>query len=368
MTETILLSAGGTGGHVFPAIALGEELHRRGYRTILATDARAAHYDYPDWLEVHVLSSKSTAGGIFAKIGGLLSLLKAVIQAAGLVRKTKPGIIVGFGGYPSFPAIAVAIGRSIPLVLHEQNRYLGKANRMAIGRAKTVALSFHDTQGVDPKYQDKCIHVGNPPRPEILALRDKGYQPPVEGGAIELLVFAGSQGAHMFSEVVPGAIGMLPESLRRRLRVVQQCRQDDIAFVLAQYKDWGIEAKAQPFFHDMPQRLTKAHLVVCRSGASTMTEMTAIGCPAIYVPLAIAADDHQTLNAQYLESKHAGWLLPSSQFEPEALAARLRHCLEYPHLLEKAAEEAHKLGTPNAASRLAEVVLHANTDIRMHAI
>lgn len=360
MSKNILLSAGGTGGHLFPAIALAEELHKRGHKPVLATDVRTANYAFPDWLEVHVLASKSPSGGLAGKITGILGLLKACVQAAGLMRKLKPDVVVGFGGYPSFPAVALAMARGIPLVLHEQNRYLGKANRMAAGSAKTIALSFPDTKGILDAHKDKCLEVGNPARPEFMDIRDLPYPTPSADGNLELLVFAGSQGARVFSEIVPEAIGLLPESLRKRLHITQQCRAEDIDRVKAQYADWDVQAEIKPFFDDMSERIKKSHLVLSRSGASTCTEMMVSGRPAIYVPLAIAADNHQSLNAQYLEANNAGWLLPSSQFEADALAARLEYCLSRPEILEKTAKAAYDLAKVNAASALAEAALNVN--------
>jgi UDP-N-acetylglucosamine--N-acetylmuramyl-(pentapeptide) pyrophosphoryl-undecaprenol N-acetylglucosamine transferase len=341
---------------VFPAVALAAALKEQGDVPILATDARAANYDYPDWLEVKVLSVTSPSGGLSNKLSAIWNLLKSIFEAAALVQKFKPAAIVGFGGYPSFPSLAIAMARGIPLILHEQNRYLGKANRMAAGAARKIALSFPDTKGIRPADQAKCQLVGNPARPEILALRDAPYPVPKEGEPLELLIFAGSQGARVFSEVVPDAIRRLPEALRQRLRVTQQCREEDIETVKVLYEEECITAELRPFFDDMPKRLSKAHLVLCRSGASTVTELMAIGRPAIYVPLAIATDDHQTLNAQYLEAENAGWLLPSSQFEPEALAARLEYCLSRPEVLEKTAEAAKDLAKVDAARSLTELI------------
>ncbi len=361
MTQKILLSAGGTGGHVFPAIALAKELHAQNHQVVLATDARTANYDFPDWLEVHILASKSPAGGLSGKISGIMGLLKGCIQAAGIMKKFKPDVVVGFGGYPSFPAVAMAMARSLPLVLHEQNRVLGKANRIAAPRASRIAASWPDTMYVRPEDASKLVVTGNPARPEVLALRDAIYPKPQTGEPIELLVFAGSQGARAFSDVVPAAIGLLPQDLRKRLRIVQQCRAEDIAQVQQDYDDFDIQAELAPFFDDMPQRLQKAHLVLCRAGASTATELMVLGRPAIYVPLAIAADNHQTYNAQYLEEHSAGWLLPSSQFDAEALAARLQYCLTNPDLLEKVANEAYKLAKCDAAAALASVVLGVKT-------
>ena len=357
MNQIILLSAGGTGGHLFPAIALAEELHKRGNKVVLATDVRTANYDFPDWLEVHVLASKSPSGGLSGKIKGVLGLLQACVQAWGLMRKLQPNVVVGFGGYPSFPPLAIAMARSIPIVLHEQNRYLGKANRMVASAAKTIALSFPDTKGILEADKGKCIEVGNPARPNIIALRDNPYPTPSADSSLELLVFAGSQGASVFSEIVPEAIGLLPGNLRKRLRIVQQCRADDIDKVAAYYTDLGAQAEIKPFFDDMAERIEKAHLVLSRSGASTCTEMMVAGRPAIYVPLALAADNHQSLNAQYLEANNAGWLLPSSQFEHEALASRLEYCLNNPEILEKTAKAAYDLAKVNAASDLAEACL-----------
>lgn len=365
MTQTIILSAGGTGGHVFPAIATAEELHKRGHKVILMTDERTVNYGFPDFLKVHVLASKSTAGGLTGKITGVIGLFKAVVQAASLMQSSNPHVVVGFGGYPSFPAIAIAMARGLPLVLHEQNRYLGKANRMAAGRAKTIALSFPNTLGIRAEDDEKCIEIGNPARPEILALRELGYSAAKANEPLELLIFAGSQGATMFSEVTPAAIGLLPEVLRKRLRITQQCRAEDIDKVKQDYEDYGVQAEIKPFFDDMPERLKKAHLVLCRSGASTVTEMMVAGRPAIYVPLAIAADNHQTFNAQYIEQHNAGWLLPSSQFEAEALTARLEYCLSHTEVLEKTAKAAYDLAKVNAASALAEAALNVNKKFKV---
>jgi len=368
MSKVIVLAAGGTGGHLFPAIALAEELKQRGHKPVLLTDTRTANYPFPDWLEVHVLAVKSLAGGLSGKLKGGLALLKSVFQAAGVMQRVKPEVVVGFGGYPAFPAMAIAMARGLPLVLHEQNRYLGKVNRFAAQAARVIALSFPDTLGVLDAVKHKCIEIGNPARPEILALRGGGYAAPKADEALELLVFAGSQGAHLFSEIVPAAIGLLPEKLRARLHIVQQVREEDISAVKTDYETYGVSAEIKPFFTDMGERLQKAHLVLCRSGASSVTELLTLGRPAIYVPLAIAADNHQMLNAQYIESRNAGWLLPQSQFEPEALAARLEYCLGYPEVLEKTAKAAYELAKPSAASQLAEAVLNANKEMISNVI
>lgn len=357
----VLLAAGGTGGHLFPAIALAEELLAQGHKVTLAVDERTANYKFPEGVTVKVLAVKSPSGGLTQKIQAVLGLLKSVVQLWGIMQQNPPQVVVGFGGYPSFPALAMAMARGIPLVLHEQNRFLGKANRMAANKAKAIALSFPGTRGIAPQNESKCVAVGNPPRHEMQALYAVPYEAPQEGQPIELLVFAGSQGARLFSEVVPAAIGKLPENLRSRLRVTQQCRAEDIEKARAEYAAQGVSAEIAPFFHDIPQRLQKAHLVVCRSGASTITELTMAARPAIYIPLAIAADDHQTFNAQYMEENHAGWLLPQSLFEADSLAARLEHCLSNPQLLQQTATAARALAWPDAAKKLAGVVIASAT-------
>ncbi len=355
-SKTIMLSAGGTGGHVFPAIALAQELLGQGHKVVFATDHRTANYDFPEGVEVHVLASKSPSGGLSGKLSGGMGLLKACFQAWRLIGKTKPNTVVGFGGYPSFPAVVIAILRRVPLVLHEQNRYLGKVNRLAAKFAKKVALSFPDTKGMSEADKAKAVEIGNPARPDILALREEPYKV-AENSPLELLVFAGSQGARVFSEIVPEAIALLPQTLRERLTITQQCRAEDAARVTQEYADLGIKAEIQPFFDDMADRLKRAHLVLSRSGASTVTEMMVAGRPAIYVPLAIAADDHQTLNAQYMESNQAGWLLPSSQFEAGALAARLEYCLSSTEIMQQTAQSAHGLARIDAAGDLTKTVL-----------
>lgn len=364
MGMTVLLAAGGTGGHVFPAIATAEELHKRGHKVAIATDSRTAHYNFPDWCEVKVLGVKTLSGGLTAKVTGGLALVKSIAQAQALMQKINPDVVVGYGGYPSFPVIAMAMARRLPIVLHEQNRYLGKVNRFAASKAKTIALSVPDTKGIKQEDEAKAILVGNPARPEVNALRSQLFAAPQPQEKLNLLIFAGSQGARSFSEVVPAAIGKLPPELRLRLNITQQCREEDIEQVRADYLAYDMRPEIKPFFDDMPHRIASSHLVLCRSGASTITEMMVIGRPAIYVPLAIAADDHQTHNAQYIEEHNAGWLLPSSLFEVSALAARLEYCLSHTEILAKTAKAAYDLAKPTAAGALAEAVLNANLKMK----
>jgi len=356
---TTILAAGGTGGHVFPAIALAEALMQQGQRVILLADSRVAHYHFPDGLEVVILPTRSPAGGLTQKLQAMLALLQACWQAWRLMGQlpSAPQAVVGFGGYPAFPGVVSAILRRIPLILHEQNRVFGKVNRWLAPYARQVALSFPQTTKIDPNITAKCHVTGNPARDEILHLRQHAaYTPPTADGPLNLLVLGGSLGSTLFSEVIPDAITALPTALKQRLHLTQQCRAEDLATVKARYESEGITAHLASFFDDMAQQLTAAHLIICRAGASTVTEMMIAGRPAIYIPLAIAAEDHQTRNAQYLESENAGWLIPQSQFEPDPLATRITHCLTHPQILHQTATAAKQLAIPDAAERLMKLV------------
>lgn len=357
--RTILLAAGGTAGHLFPALALAEELLASGHRVLIATDHRTAHYNFPKDVEVKVLSTRSLGGGLSKKLQGGAGLLKSLVESFLLLKRKKPDIVVGFGGYPSFPPLMIARLMRIPFVLHEQNRYLGKVNRIFAQAAKRVALSFDDTKGiVNEAVRAKCVTTGNPVRAEVEAIT--AYQPPNEDGKLNILIFAGSLGASQFSEVVPAAIALLPEGLQKRLYLVQQCREGEIEALKVRYEQLKIEAEIRAFFDDMPQRMQHAHLTISRAGASTIFELIAAGRPALLVPLAIAADDHQTFNAQFLEKHHAAWMLPSSQFTPKAVAARLRYLFETPTVLQQAATQARALHKPAAQKELARSVLEVS--------
>mgnify|MGYP000924596461 CR=1 FL=1 len=356
-SASIFLAAGGTGGHLFPAEALARELLTRGYTVHLITDSRGKAFgDSLPEIPVHRVSASTPTGGVITKLRAVLSLAKGTREALALLKEHKPRVVVAFGGYPSFPGAAAAILSKTPLVLHDQNAVLGRANRVVARYAKVIAKSFDNVIGLPPSR--KSITTGNPVRPAITALRDRLYQPPDSHGPIHLLITGGSQGARVFSTVVPAAIGLLDPALRSRLVISQQARAEDKEAVAKLYTDLGMEGQVelQPFFTDMPERIAKAHLCIGRAGGSTVAEWSAAGRPAIYVPLPIAILDEQTWNARAVERVGGAWIMPQEEFTPQALAGQLKRILTDPASLEVAAKAAYSQGRIDAAARLAQVV------------
>jgi UDP-N-acetylglucosamine--N-acetylmuramyl-(pentapeptide) pyrophosphoryl-undecaprenol N-acetylglucosamine transferase len=355
----VVIAAGGTGGHFFPAEALAFALAGRGMRPVLMTDGRSAGRTSEAFAEDdrHVLPGAGIAGrGIFKGITAVGALAAGTLAARRLLHTLSPGAIVGFGGYPCVPPIVAArLGRmGIPVILHEQNAVLGRANRGLAGMATMLALSTEGTTRLPAGA--RSMIVGNPVRPAIAALADFPYVPPLSGGPINLLVTGGSLGARVLSDVVPQALIALPEPLRARLRVVQQARQEDAARVAASYAAAGITAEVAPFFTDMAARLSAAHLVIARAGASTTAELAVVGRPAILVPLPTAIDDHQTANAAILASVGAAWAIPQQHFTQAALTAELSVLLADPARLATAATAARACAKPHAVDALADLV------------
>lgn len=355
----IVLAAGGTGGHMFPAAALAAALSRRGMPIALVTDRRGQAFALPDGaLSVHRVRAAAVAGAsVVAKARAGVQLLIGTVQAWLLLRRLKPAVVVGFGGYASVPAVVAAHRLGLPIVLHEQNSVLGRANRLVSPIARRIATGFPEVEGVGSADRAKLAVTGNPVRPEIAALAAKPYPSLGSEGTLDLLVTGGSQGASLFSRVVPDAIARLPDGMRRRLRVVQQVRAEDLDAVRAHYAALGLVAELSPFFADLPERLAAAHLVIGRAGASTIAETAVAGRPAILVPLATAADDHQAKNARALENAGGAIVMPETAFTGEALAARLQPLLALPEKLRSMAAAARNVGVVDAAERLAELVL-----------
>lgn len=357
--KPIVIAAGGTGGHFFPAEALAAELLARGERVVLLTDARSGGLASPVFArtEKHVVAGAGLAGrGAKRAAAGALALAKGVAQARGILSKLQPGAVVAFGGYPSVPpviAAATMLGRKPLVVLHEQNAVLGRANRFLSRFAGLLALNFPNTQRLPAGV--KTVVAGNPVRPAIAALYGQGYVPP--GEEIELLVLGGSLGAKIFSSLVPQALALLPEPLRARLRVTQQCRADDLEAARQIFKNAGIQAELSPFFTDVAGLLSRAHLVVSRAGASSVAEIAVAGRPAIFIPLPGAIDDHQRANADALAAKGGALRLDQAGLTPEILAEQIETFLMNPENLTKAAAAAAALGQPQAASRLADMVM-----------
>jgi UDP-N-acetylglucosamine--N-acetylmuramyl-(pentapeptide) pyrophosphoryl-undecaprenol N-acetylglucosamine transferase len=354
----ILLSSGGTGGHIFPAQAVAETLLARGYKLALVTDRRGSAYKGALMaIDTYAIQAAGVSGrGPFAKIAALGRLTAGYFQARRLLRYLKPNVIVGFGGYPTIPALLAASHLGIKSTIHEQNAVLGRANRILAPRATRIATAFKTTAFLRNADQIKAVWTGNPVRPEIVAMRDNAFPELGDGSPIRLLITGGSQGAAIFSAIVPTALSNLPADLRQRLHVTQQCREEDLTEVHKTYAKAGITADLSSFFEDIPQHLAAAHLLICRAGASTIAELATAGRPAILVPYPHAIDDHQTVNAARLCDSGGGWLMPDTDFTAETLSARLVSLFAMEKTLTMAARCAAQIGMPEATEKLADVI------------
>ncbi len=359
MTRRIALAAGGTGGHLFPALALARELLGRGHGVTVLTDPRGAKFDAG--VRVRSVPTTRLTGGLFAKLAGAVQLLCGVLVSAWHLKRDRVELLVGFGGYPSVAPVLAAKLMGVPVLLHEQNAVLGRANGRLARYAAVIATSFPNVLGLGNRTRRL---TGNPVRAEAVAARAVAYAAPREDGAFHLLVFGGSQGARVFSEVVPAACALLPEGLRARLRVTQQARPEDLDATVAAFTEAGVTAEVAAFFQDLPQRMASSHLVVARAGASTIAEVLTVGRPSVLVPYPHAMDDHQTANAQSVDEAGAAWLMPQPAFTPEALARRLETLLTLPECAEKVATNAYGLGKPDAAAHLADAAESVLTGAR----
>ena len=351
----IILAAGGTGGHMFPAQALAEEMLERGWRIKLSTDPRGARYTggFPADVEVVVVNSATfSRGGIAAKLMAPLRILMGALSAWQSMLRDRPAAVVGFGGYPAIPAMFAAGWRRVPRVLHEQNGVLGRVNRFFAPRVDAVACGTMPTKlpgGV------KGIHTGNPVRGSVLAVAGTPYSPPAFG-PIKIVVIGGSQGARILSDVVPTAIANLPENIRFRVIITQQARPEDRDRVAKAYAEMDVEADIAEFFPDVPQRIAEAQLVISRSGASSVADIAVIGRPSILVPYAAATADHQTANAKGLQQAGAAIVFQERDFDPDRLSLELTHLLKDDDKTVEMAHSALSLGKPNAAAELADLI------------
>jgi UDP-N-acetylglucosamine--N-acetylmuramyl-(pentapeptide) pyrophosphoryl-undecaprenol N-acetylglucosamine transferase len=357
----VVIAAGGTGGHMFPAQAFADEMRARGWTIALVTDERGKKYakDFPgDWrLEVEAATFGSKLP--HKLIASALKLRKGTAEARKNFEKTKPSLIAGFGGYPSYPSLSAARAMGIPILIHEQNSVLGRVNRLFASSAKFVACGFDRLDKLPSAAAKAKRVVGNPVRGPIMAVREKLYPELSDGGPINILVTGGSQGARLFGEVIPAAIAALPESLRNRLTVVQQTREEQVDQVRAAYRDTGVRAVVESFFSDMQDRLAAAHLVIARAGASTVTELAIAGRPSILIPLAIATNDHQTANAEGMVTGAAADVVPEQKFTVEMLTPLLVERLSNAGVLRARAKAAWQLGNPKAARDLADLAEEA---------
>ena len=351
----LVIAAGGTGGHMFPAQALAEVMLRRGWRVRLSTDARGARYvdGFPHTVEVERVASATFArGGVAGRLLVPLRIAGGVVAAVLRMRHERPAAVVGFGGYPSIPALAAAWLLRRPRMVHEQNGVLGRVNRLFSRRVDLVACGTWPT---DLPEGGRGVHVGNPVRAAVLARAGAPYIPPGDY-PMSLLVIGGSQGARILSDVVPAAMAALPDALRRNLRVGHQAREEDRARVADAYAGAGIDADVQPFFRDVPRRMSEAQLVISRAGASSLADLGVIGRPAILVPYAAATADHQTANARGLVAAGGAILIPERRLDAECLAEQIAAVLGDPEAAVQMAHATLEQGRPDAAQRLADIV------------
>lgn len=351
----IVLAAGGTGGHMFPALAVAEVLKRRGVEPVLVTDDRGERYAAPFGnIEKHILPAANVTRG---KISGAVNLMRATSAARRLFADMRPVAVMGLGGYATLPALIAARLRRIPTCIHEQNAVLGRVNRLSAGFMDRIALSFADTQRLDAKYRARTVVTGNPVRAEVIALAGTAYAPPAADAPVRLLVLGGSQGASVLSDVVPPALARLPEAIRARLQVTQQCRPEDIDGVRDLYARKSIASELAPFFTDVAARLVSSHLVIARAGASTISELEVTGRPSILVPLPGAMDDHQTANAASLAASGGAWVIAQPGFTAEEVSGRIEALVRNPDALAVASAAARGRAKLDAAERIADLVL-----------
>ena len=349
----LVIAAGGTGGHMFPAQALAEAMLADGWRVKLSTDARGARYagNFPDAVTREVVKAGTFGrSGLLSKLVAPFRICAGVVGALLAMRRERPTVVVGFGGYPAFPAMAAAWMWRLPRMIHEQNGVLGRVNRVFARRVDRVACSVWPTEMPDGVV---AVHTGNPVRSVIRAVAGAPYDP----ASRDILVIGGSQGASILSDVVPAAIAALPADMRRALTVSHQARDADHDAASAAYRDMGVSADVQPFFDDVPARLMRAALVISRSGASSVADIAAVGRPAIFIPLAIAIRDEQTANARGLKDAGAAIVIQERDLAPAMLSAHIAEILDEPDRATAMAEAARAQGRPDAVERLKQEVI-----------
>jgi UDP-N-acetylglucosamine--N-acetylmuramyl-(pentapeptide) pyrophosphoryl-undecaprenol N-acetylglucosamine transferase len=353
----VLVAAGGTGGHLFPAEALAAALGRRGIAVHLATDVRATRYGGGfSAAAVHVIPSATLRRrNPVALVSTACVLGFGIAKAWRLLGRLQPAAVIGFGGYPTVPPVLAAAWRRLPTLIHDSNAVIGRANRLLASRVTAIATTFPDVFSAEPELAAKATLTGNPVRPAVLAAAATAYPAPL--APLRLLVFGGSQGARIMADIVPAAVGWLDAGLRTRLAIVQQAREEDIGRVRDAYARLTVAAEVAPFFPDLPARMAASHLVVSRSGASTVAELAAIGRPSILVPLPHALDQDQFANAGVLEKAGGAVRLAQSDFTPQRLAAEIAALAAAPQRLAAMAGAARSIGRPDAADRLADLVL-----------
>lgn len=342
----ILISTGGTGGHIFPALAFIEDLDKSKYKYLLLADSRFLNFQsqIKDSIRYQIiLSSPLASGGIFKKLFGILKILIGIIQTIYVIFVTKPVMTISFGGYPSFPIMCASKLCGVPIIIHEPNALVGLSSKYFARSALAISVAFKNTKGLENVDQSKIYYTGTPKRQSILMARKYKYDQYKKGEEFNILVLGGSQGARIFSDVIPRAMALLDDKTRKRISLQQQCRPECIDDLRLAYESIGVSAYIKRFFDDMGKAFKKAHLVIARAGALTVSELITVGRPAILVPFANAADNHQLFNAKELEKEKAAWVLTEAEFYPENLAQMLTDLIAHPTILRSYAANARKL-------------------------
>jgi len=357
-TLKVVMVTGGTGGHIFPGLALADVMNERHHNCLILADKRFLNYktQVPEYLSYKIVPSGSFSGNIFTKIISLFKIAFGVIYSMKIYFTYKPDIVIGFGGYTTFPGVVAAKILQIPIIIHEQNAVIGTANRFLMKWANVIALTFNNTIGID-KNDDRIKIIGNPVRKKIEELRDVPYTVPTSNSVINIIVTGGSQGAKIFSKVLPEAFALLSQKLQKRVKVFQQCRAEDLTGVKNRYNELGIEAVVEKFFDDMPQLLAQSHIVFSRAGASIISELMAIGRPSILIPIKNSIGNHQYLNAKMLDYHKAAWIINEREFNPSNCAKLLQELLQDQDKLTFAASNARALYI-NASDKLANIIIN----------
>ncbi|GAA0647524.1 undecaprenyldiphospho-muramoylpentapeptide beta-N-acetylglucosaminyltransferase [Brevundimonas lenta] len=356
MSKVCVVAAGGTGGHMFPAEALARELAARGWRIVLATDHRGEQYAHAFPAEERIALDAATGKGPIGMARAGVAITKGVLQARKALKRLDAAVVVGFGGYPSAPALLAALSQKRPTLLHEQNAVLGRTNRWLSPYVGAVAASFPNLQRVPQGVGARVSLIGNPVRADIRALYERPFVAPKGKGAIQVLVTGGSQGARILSETAPRALAALPEAIRGRLKVQQQSRPETLEAARQIYLEAGIDAEVAPFFRDMAQRLSEAHLVIGRAGASTCSELAVAGLPSVLIPLKIATDDHQRFNADSLVQPGGAVMILEDDVTVDGMTAAIQPILSDPARLSAMSAAARSAALPDATAALADMV------------
>lgn len=348
----IFVTTGGSGGHIFPAESIADALLKKGYRVVFVTDKRGSTFQSLPGVQVYRLMAESVARrSLWHKGIAGMKLVAGAVQALFLIQKLRPALVIGVGGYASFPAVIAAQAARVPVILHEQNAVLGRANRVLARGAKLIATSFDKTSLVPEEI--KQLRVGMPARPQVMTAQKSPY--PTDTSSFNLLIFGGSQGAMFFSRRFPEVIAKLPADIQKKLMITQQARPEDKDYLTDFYSKLPLKKVViESFFDNMPDLMKKAHLIIARGGASTITELEIIGRPALIVPLPTAADNHQMENAKQFCDSNAGWLVNEKTFDADQVAKQLEKLIETPDMLKNAADCAIKRACPNAAAAVAE--------------